>query len=487
VTDAIQDWIERVAMVSISGDDQPPDICVIELGGTIGDIEGMPFVEAFRQFQFRVGLENFCNIHVSLVPQPSATGEQKTKPTQNSVRQLRGLGLSPDLIVCRSQKPIGQSVKSKISNFCHVKASQVVAVHDCSSIYRVPLLLQEQGVLEFFLKRLEIQVVQTRPSYLHKWRNLAERHDSLQQEVKIALVGKYTKLEDAYISVIKALQHAAFSCRHKLALIKVESDDLEEDCLSHEPIKYHDAWKAVCSADGILVPGGFGRRGTEGKIKAVKYAREKKIPYLGVCLGLQMAVIEFSRTVLGWTDAQSTEFDKDTTHPVVIEMPEHNPGQMGATMRLGKRKTIFTDKSCTIKKLYGNKAYVEERHRHRYEVNPKYVMDLEEKGLKFVGSSTDNQRMEILELADHPYFVAVQFHPEYLTRPMFPSPPFLGLIMAACGKLEAFISRNCQLSPRASYEYDSEEDDEVTQALHSRDSKSPASTLPKITTVAPQD
>jgi CTP synthase len=193
----------------------------------------------------------------------------------------------------------------------------VVAVHDCSSIYRVPLLLQEQGVLEFFLKRLEIPPVETRRSYLHKWRNLADRHDSHQQEVKIALVGKYTKLEDAYISVIKALQHAALACRHRLSLIKVESDDLESECYARDPVKYHDAWKSVCSADGILVPGGFGQRGTEGKVMAVSYARERRIPYLGVCLGLQLAVVEFARSVLGWKDAQSTEFDKDTTHPVV--------------------------------------------------------------------------------------------------------------------------------------------------------------------------
>lgn len=478
VTDAVQEWIERVALIPISGDEQPPDVCVIELGGTIGDIEGMPFVEAFRQFQFRVGLENFCNIHVSLVPQPNATGEQKTKPTQNSVRQLRGLGLSPDLIVCRSQRPIDKSVKDKISNFCHVKTTQVVAVHDCSSIYRVPLLLQEQEVLEFFLKRLEIpkHIAQhNSDGFLRKWRNLADRHDSHQQQVKIALVGKYTKMEDAYISVIKALRHAALTCRYRLNLIKVESNDLEIECYNKDPIKYHEAWKSVCSADGILVPGGFGPRGIEGKIEAVRYARERKIPFLGVCLGLQVAVIEFARSVLEWKDAHSTEFNKTTTHPMIIEMPEHNPGQMGATMRLGKRRTVFTEDASLMKKLYGNKDYVEERHRHRYEVNPKYVEELKQKGLKFVGKSTDNQRMEILELEDHPYFVGVQYHPEYLTRPMTPSPPYLGLLMAACHKLEGFLARNCQLSPRASYEcYDSEEDDEVTQALIRRSaSRSP--------------
>lgn len=468
VTDAIQEWVERVAQVAVTtGDDQRPDICVIELGGTIGDIEGMPFIEAFRQFQFRAGPNNFCNIHVSLVPQPKSTGEQKTKPTQNSVRQLRGFGLSPDIIVCRSQLPIDQTVKRKISNFCHVKPDQVVAVHDCSSVYRVPLLLEQQNVLKLLIKRLGIPIASPRPSrFLYMWKNLADRYDSHQQEVTIALVGKYTKLSDSYISLVKALKHAALACRRKMVLNCVESDELEEECYKKTPTKYHEAWRTVCSASGIIVPGGFGSRGTEGKIAAAKYARERKLPYLGVCLGMQVAVIEFARNVLGWKDAQSTEFDPGTKHPVVIEMPEHNTGQMGGTMRLGKRKTIFKDKSSLLRKLYEEKDYVEERHRHRYEVNPKYVKDLEAEGMKFVGHSTDGQRMEIMELPDHPYFVGVQYHPEYLTRPLIPSPPYLGFILASCHKLKEYFSRGCRLSPRASYDFTSDEDDdEVTQAF----------------------
>lgn len=474
VTDAIQDWVERVAQIAVGKDNSRPDVCVIELGGTIGDIEGMPFIEAFRQFQFRVGPQNFSNIHVSLVPQPNSTGEQKTKPTQHSVRQLRGLGLTPDLIVCRSQLPIAEYVRTKISNFCHVKPDQVVAVHDVASIYRVPLLLEQQSVLKFLVKRLSIPIATPRtPHYLYKWKNLADRFDAPQSEVQVVLVGKYTKLEDSYISVIKALRHAALTTRNRLVLQRVEADDLEDECYKNTPTKYHEAWKIVCGANGMIVPGGFGSRGTEGKILAAKYARERRIPYLGVCLGMQIAVIEFARNVLGWKDGNSTEFNPSTTHPMIIEMPEHNPGQMGGTMRLGKRKTLFkTKKESVLWKLYGRKDFVEERHRHRYEVNPDYVKDLEAQGMRFVGHSTDGQRMEIMELQDHPYYVAVQCHPEYLTRPMSPSPPYLGLILASCNRLQNFIARGCQLSPRASYDYgsDSEEllDDEVTQALGSQ-------------------
>lgn len=470
VTDAIQDWVERVAMIPVEGEGEKPQVCVIELGGTIGDIEGMPFIEAFRQFQFKSGVSNFCNIHVSLVPQPNSTGEQKTKPTQHSVRQLRGFGLSPDIIVCRSQTPIDSIVKSKISNFCHVKPDQVVAVHDCSSIYRVPLLLEKQGVLRYLVKRLELPSPTPRtPIFLHKWKNLADRYDGHQEEVRIVLVGKYTKFQDSYISVIKALRHAALSCRRKLDLKYIEAEYLEKEMELKDPVGYHKAWSCVCDAKGILVPGGFGIRGIEGKILAARYARERKIPYLGVCLGMQVAAIEFARSVLEFPDANSTEFNDTTKHPVVIEMPEHNPGDMGGTMRLGKRRTLFKHTDSVLRKLYGNPEHVEERHRHRYEINPSIVKEFETKGMKFVGQDVDGQRMEIMELSDHPYFVGVQYHPEYLTRPMKPSPPYLGLILASLGKLQTYIARGCMPSPRSSYDYfsdsEGELDDEVTQAL----------------------
>ncbi|XP_064405110.1 CTP synthase 2-like isoform X1 [Halichondria panicea] len=473
VTDAIQEWVQRVARIPVGKNDETPDICVIELGGTIGDIEGMPFVEAFRQFQFRVGHQNFTNIHVSLVPQPSSTGEQKTKPTQNSVRQLRGLGLSPDVIVCRSKNPVSDSVKEKVSNFCHVPPDQVLGVQDCSSIYRVPLLLEQQGILQFLVKRLAISPPSPQPKItLHQWKNLADRYDSHSKEVRIVLVGKYTKLEDAYTSVIKALKHASLLCRHRLVLACVEADDLEGDSLQKNPPKYFEAWKLLSEAQGLIVPGGFGTRGTEGMVVAAKFARERKLPFLGVCLGMQIAVIEFARNVLGLKDANSTEFDPSTTNPVVIEMPEHNPGQMGATMRLGKRKTLFKTNDSLLKKLYqfgstSDYKFVEERHRHRYEINPNMITEIEKKGMIFVGHSTDNKRMEIMELKDHPYYVGVQYHPEYLTRPITPSAPYLGLILASSGKLSRFLTRGCQLSPHTSYDYnpDDELDDEVTQAF----------------------
>ncbi|XP_071441356.1 CTP synthase 1 isoform X1 [Hetaerina americana] len=450
ITDAVQEWVEKVSSEPVSEDGRTPEVCIVELGGTIGDIEGMPFVEAFRQFQFRVKRENFCCAHVSLVPQPRSTGEHKTKPTQASVRELRGLGLSPDLIVCRSEKPIGQSVKEKISNFCHVSTEQVICIHDCSSIYRVPILMESQGISEFFNERLQLKIEMPRPRrFMQKWSDLADRYDNLRKEVKIALVGKYTKLEDSYASVAKALQHAAIAAGHKLNLKYIEASDLEKDTKLSDPVAYHEAWQQLCKCDGVIVPGGFGKRGIEGKIEACDWCRKTMKPMLGICLGLQAAVIEFSRHILELENANSTEIDPETKHPVVVDMPEHNPGNMGGTMRLGKRRTVFQPNAKSVLKiLYGKVDYIQERHRHRYEVNPSYVEKLEAAGLKFIGRDESGERMEMMELEGHPYYVATQFHPEYLSRPLTPSPPYLGLILASIGKLSSFISRGCRLSPR---------------------------------------
>ncbi|EDV25242.1 uncharacterized protein TRIADDRAFT_50347 [Trichoplax adhaerens] len=435
ITDAIQQWIERIALNPVSEAQKTPDICIIELGGTIGDIEGMPFVESFRQFQFKVGLQNFCNIHVTLVPQPNSTGEQKTKPTQNSIRQLRGLGLSPDIVMCRSQQPLAESVKNKISNFCHVPPEQVICVHDCSSIYHVPALIADQNLVGYLCNRLQLPISVNMDDVLLDWRNLALSYDRFDDQVTIALVGKYTMLKDSYISVFKALKHAAFACGRQANIFCVEADHLEPEMKIEDPVKYHKAWEQLCQCSGVLVPGGFGKRGIEGKILAAEWARVNRKPYLGVCLGLQVAVIEFSRNVIGWKDAHSTEFEPATTNPVIIDMPEHNPGDLGGTMRLGSRTTIFkTDcETSILRKLYDDKEKVSERHRHRYEVNPTVVSQLEEKGMIFVGHDEEKQRMEIMELRDHPYFVGAQFHPEYLTRPLKPSPPYFGLVLAACG------------------------------------------------------
>ncbi|XP_078492571.1 CTP synthase 2 isoform X2 [Ciona intestinalis] len=448
VTDAIMEWVERVAKIPVNGDSAEPEVCIIELGGTIGDIEGMPFVEAFRQFQFRVKPENFCNIHVSLLPQPSTTGEQKTKPTQHSVRALRGLGLSPDLICCRSQSPIEMSVKEKISNFCHLAMEQVITLHDVSSLYHVPMLLEKQNLSAYFNKRLGL-TKRPKKAMLSQWQNLAEKYDRIQSSCNIALVGKYTRLEDSYASVIKALRHAALAINRKLVLTIVDSTELEEETLKEKPVIYHDAWKQLCLADGVLVPGGFGPRGVEGKIAAVKWARLNKKPYLGVCLGLQVAAIEFARTVLNMEDANSSELNPNTSHPVVIDMPEHNKGDMGGTMRLGQRRTVFQTEDSILRKLYNQPHnFVDERHRHRYEINPTYIHLYEEKGFMFVGHDVEGLRMEIMELKDHPYFVGVQFHPEFLSRPIQPSPPYLGLLLASCNKLESYIQRGNRLSPR---------------------------------------
>nr|XP_012774497.2 CTP synthase 1 isoform X1 [Maylandia zebra] len=451
ITDAIQEWVMKQATISVDEDGVEPQVCVIELGGTVGDIESMPFIEAFRQFQFKVKRENFCNIHVSLIPQPNTTGEQKTKPTQNSVRELRGLGLSADLIVCRCTTPLETSVKEKISMFCHVEPTQVICVHDVSSIYRVPLLLEDQGVVRYLCKRLNLPIEMRPRKMLTKWKEMADRSDRLLEHVSIALVGKYTKLADSYTSVIKALEHSALAINHKLEVKYIDSADLETTTLQDDPVKYHEAWQKLCSAHGVLVPGGFGARGTEGKMEAISWARKQNKPFLGVCLGMQLAVCEFARSVLGWEDANSTEFNPESKHPVVIDMPEHNPGQMGGTMRLGKRRTIFSSSTSVLRKLYGDVEYVDERHRHRFEVNPELKHHFEQKGLQFVGQDVEGERMEVIELEDHCYFVGVQYHPEFTSRPIKPSPPYFGLLLASAGKLQSYLAKGCRLSPRDTY------------------------------------
>eukprot|EP00040_Diaphanoeca_grandis_P021994 m.117663 g.117663 ORF g.117663 m.117663 type:complete len:607 (-) comp28595_c0_seq1:36-1856(-) len=459
ITNAIIEWVFRVAKIPTDGTDQEPDICIIELGGTVGDIESMPFVEAFRQFQFKVGKDDFVQMHVSLVPETgSSDKEQKTKPTQHSIRELRGLGLSPHVIVCRSSSLLDEKVRQKISMFCHVAPDHVLGVHDVASIYRVPMLLESQGILTILSNLLNINVNPVAMSDdgeitgpLAEWRQLADRAENSSKTVKIILVGKYTALSDAYASVISALKH---SCLHvgrgvKLELVYVEASDLEKATETSNPTKYFDAWTRLCSGEGILVPGGFGARGIEGKIAAINWARLRKVPYLGVCLGMQLAVIEFARNVLDWKDANTTEVDSDTPHPVIIEMPEISTTELGGTMRLGKRETRFMKPDCISKKLYKGADSIHERHRHRYEVNPKLTAKFEEKGLQFVGHDTEGERMEICELDDHPFFVAAQFHPEYLSRPMRPAPLFFGFVSAACGKLKAALNPDVESTSQA--------------------------------------
>ena len=427
ITDAIQDWIEEVAHVPADGSEDVPDACIIELGGTVGDIESAPYIEALRQFQFKVGRENISFVHVSLVPVMGPVGEQKTKPTQHSVKELRGLGITPDILVCRSTSPMTQETKEKLAAFCHVSPDAVMSTHDVPNIYHVPLMLEKQGLC----KILKVDCNAT--ALLSEWEKMALNLDTLTEEVNIAMVGKYTDLSDAYLSVIKSLQHAAMAVNRKLNIDWIEASHLEDSWKENNSKEFDNSWKLLKGADGVLVPGGFGDRGIEGKIRAAEYARTSKTPYLGICLGLQVATIEFCRNVLNLTGANSTEFEDNPSYPAVVFMPEISKTHLGGTMRLGSRPTLWQVDDCKIKSLYGAGESVDERHRHRYEVNPDIIEDIEAAGLVFVGKDETGQRCEIFELKDHPYYVGVQFHPEFKSRPGKPSPPFLGLLQASSG------------------------------------------------------
>ena len=445
LTNAIQDWIERVAKISVDNTNEEPDVCIIELGGTVGDIESAPFIEAMRQLRFRAGKDNFCQIHVSLIPVVS--GEQKTKPTQQAIRDARSAGLAPDLIACRCQEPLEHSTTSKIAMFCQVEPSQVIAVHDVASTYHVPLLLEKQGIISQLTSLFRLDNYRMNPTLVskgqaiwHDWKSLTTAQERFleHEKVTIALVGKYTNLHDSYISVIKSLEHSAMACRRKLNLVWVDASDLEHSTREASPEDYHKAWHELCTADGVLVPGGFGHRGTEGMIAAANWARTKPKPYLGICLGMQIAVIEYARSVCGLKEASSVELDANTADQVVIFMPEIDKTTMGGNMRLGLRPTIYQKGSewSRLRKLYGNAGSVNERHRHRYEVNPDYIDQLTAAGFPFVGKDDKGERMEIVELKDHPWFVGVQFHPEFMSRVLRPSPPYLGFVAASAGILD---------------------------------------------------
>ncbi|KAK9268147.1 hypothetical protein L1049_010588 [Liquidambar formosana] len=444
ITDAIQEWIERVALIPVDGKEGPADVCVIELGGTIGDIESMPFIEALGQFSYRVGTGNFCLIHVSLVPVLNVVGEQKTKPTQHSVRGLRGLGLTPNILACRSTMALDDNVKEKLSQFCHVPIENIITLYDVSNIWHIPLLLRDQKAHEAVLRVLNLLGVAAKPA-LEEWTSRAELCDRLHEPVRIAMVGKYTGLSDSYLSVLKALLHASVDRRRKLFVDWVPACHLEDATGKENPETYKTAWSLLKGADAVLVPGGFGDRGVHGKILAAKYARENRIPFLGICLGMQIAVIEFARSVLGLQDANSTEFDPNTRHPCVIFMPEGSKTHMGGTMRLGSRRTYFQVPDCKSAELYGNTSFIDERHRHRYEVNPDMVAQLESAGLSFTGKDESGRRMEIVELLNHPFFIGVQFHPEFKSRPGKPSALFLGFIAAACGQLDVVLQKTARL------------------------------------------
>jgi len=433
ITDAIQNWIERVAAIPVDSSKQTPDVCIIELGGTVGDIESMVFLEALRQFRYRVGSDNFCQLHVSLVPDVGS--EQKSKPTQHSIRELRAAGLSADIMICRSEKKIERGTIGKLSLFCMVPSTHVVSIHDVSNLYKVPLLLLEQRVPAMVLNCLRINVMP--PASLPRWQRLSDRVENPQNKVTIGLVGKYTGLTDSYLSVTKALNHASIEANLKLDIVWIESTDLEVSMKSNDEARHDKAWAALKGVDGVIIPGGFGDRGVEGKILAVTYVRTNGIPFLGICLGMQVAVIEYARNVLGLKNCNSAEFVPDSPNPVIVFMPEISTTHMGGTMRLGSRPTTVAD-GTIAKFLYGSNT-VDARHRHRYEVNPEYVDKITAEGLKFSGKDADRGvRMEIVELdvSKHRFFFGCQFHPEYTSSPHTPSPPFRGLIEVAGGLLD---------------------------------------------------
>jgi CTP synthase len=394
------------------------EIVILEIGGTVGDIESQPFLEALRQLRNEVGRENCLFMHVTWLPTIGATGEMKTKPTQHSVAALRSIGISPNFIIARADLPIEDGLTDKIALFCDVEKKAVIPMPTAEVLYEVPLVLEKLGVGDQILEKLGL-TAKKKPN-MKPWEKLVAEVRKPKPTVKIALVGKYVELQDAYMSVREALKHAALANGVEVEIGWVHSTDLEKD----------KGWETVRSADGILVPGGFGSRGIEGKILAARYAREQKVPYLGLCLGMQVMCVEFARNVLDLEDANSSEFDRSTEHPVIdLMIDQRSITDMGGTMRLGLYPCVL-QKGTKAAAAYGV-PNVDERHRHRFEFNNAYREPFEKNGMLFSGISPDGKLVEIAELADHPYMLASQFHPEFLSRPMRPHPLFVGLIKAA--------------------------------------------------------
>ncbi len=410
ITNEIKDRIRLVA------NQHRTDVVVVEVGGTVGDIESQPFLEAIRQMRKEEGRRNVLYLHVTLLPQLSSTGEMKTKPTQHSVKELRAIGIQPDVLVCRADSEVPDDVRAKISLFGDVDEDAVIPMPTASSIYEVPLMLEEAGLGRYLSEHFGWMDIAPE---LRGWCALVERIRQPRQPVRIALVGKYVELHDAYMSVMESLEHAALSHDLTAEIVWVNSERDDFDVMLEE---LHDV-------SGIVVPGGFGARGIEGKVVAAQYARVRKIPYLGLCYGLHMAVIEFARSVLGLTDANSTEIDPDTPHPVIDIMPDQRDVDMGGTMRLGLYPCELVP-GTRAAKAYGTGS-VDERHRHRFEVSNAYREQMANAGLIVSGQSPDGRLAEIMELRDHPFFVGVQFHPEFKSRPTRPHPLFAEFVAAA--------------------------------------------------------
>ena len=415
ITNEIKERIYRVGRSTT-------DIVITEIGGTVGDIESLPFLEAIRQVATEVGRENCMYIHVTLIPYLSKSGEQKTKPTQHSVKELLSLGIQPDVIVCRTEKPLSKEARDKIGLFCNIPGDWVIQNLDAETLYEVPLMLEEEGLANIVCERLSIAC---KSPDLSEWKTLVDKIKNIRNTVRIALVGKYVALRDAYMSIVEALNHGGIA----------NDTEIEIKWIDSEEITIENYTEVLNDVNGILVPGGFGDRGIDGKILAAKYARENQIPYFGICLGMQLAVVEFARNVVGLQDAHSSELNANTPHPVIDLMPEQKDIEdMGGTMRLG----LYPCKVQEGSKTYAayNEQLIYERHRHRYEFNNEYREETQKKGMLIAGLSPDERLVEVIEISDHPWFVGVQFHPEFKSRPNRPHPLFREFIQASL-KLKA--------------------------------------------------
>lgn len=411
ITDMLKEKIRR------AGETTDADIVITEVGGTVGDIESTPFIEAIRQMKSDMGADNVLYIHTTLLPYIKAASEMKTKPTQHSVKELRGMGIQPDILVVRTEMPMGESIRNKLALFCDVEPEAIVESRDAESLYQIPLNLQAQNMDNIVCRKLKLE---ERPSDMTEWATMVERIMAIKQTVRIALVGKYVQLHDAYLSVVESLSHAGFASDVEIKIDWVDAELLDKDCVAD----------ALRDADGILVPGGFGERGIEGKILAIQYARENNVPFMGICLGMQMAAVEFARNVLGWDDANSAEFDNHTSHNIIDLMNDQKDVEdMGGTQRLGQYPCRLVE-GTVARELYGCEE-VMERHRHRYEFNNDFREIFTNKGMVFSGLSPDGRLVEIIELPNHPFFVASQFHPEFVSRPNRPQSIFKGFISAA--------------------------------------------------------
>lgn len=411
VTNEIKDKVFR------AGHETNADVVITEIGGTVGDIESLPFLEAIRQIKSDIGRDNVMYIHCTLVPYIKAAGEMKTKPTQHSVKELRSLGIQPNVVVVRTEMPISQDMKDKLALFCDIDKEAVIECRDADTLYTIPLALQEQGLDKLVCKEMKLDCAE---ADMTEWKQLVDKVLNLSRKTKIGLVGKYVELQDAYISVVEALKHAGYA----------HDSEIEVKWINAEHVTKENVSELLADVDGVLVPGGFGDRGVEGKILATQYARENKKPFFGICLGMQLASIEFARNVLGLDGAHSAEINPSTNHPIIDLLPEQKDIEdLGGTLRLGLQACKLVEGSIAYEAYQDEVVY--ERHRHRYEFNNHYRQDMEKEGFVFSGTSPDGRLVEIIELKDHPWFVASQFHPEFTSRPTRPQPLFRDFVGAS--------------------------------------------------------